>query len=333
MKKIISLCLALVLLLAVLVGCVQTPGNPDDPTNPTINKTDIKIVDGGKTEYKVVVPSGENGFVTTAASELVNFVKEATGATLPVVSDGEEFSVSAKVISLGNTTVFESSGVKLTEKLRETGYVMKRKGNTLIINAKDDNGVVSAVYDMLGYSLGLEFYSYDEYSLDKTDTMYMLDFDLEFVPSIDIRDIMMRSLNTNYRQRMRLYAGKGLGQWITFAHTTTGASNLKNGSVDSVVYDKGAVSQKTSAYQQYGSFTMGYIPNYDASINFDNEELEDFAVTLKSYNDPYQKDDCGFYLPIDKQNEYDIELYVYLQTVVGLEEKIYLGKTAVSSLQ
>lgn len=229
MKKIISLCLALVLLLAVLVGCVQTPGNPDDPTNPTINKTDIKIVDGGKTEYKVVVPSGENGFVTTAASELVNFVKEATGATLPVVMDGEEFSVSAKVISLGNTTVFESSGVKLTEKLRETGYVMKRKGNTLIINAKDDNGVVSAVYDMLGYSLGLEFYSYDEYSLDKTDTMYMLDFDLEFVPSIDIRDIMMRSLNTNYRQRMRLYAGKGLGQWITFAHTTTGASNLKNG--------------------------------------------------------------------------------------------------------
>jgi len=91
---------------------------------------------------------------------------------------------------------------------------MKRKGNTLVINAKDDNGVISAVYDMLGYSLGLEFYSYDEYSLDKTDTMYMLDFDLEFLPSIDIRDIMMRSLNTNYRQRMRLYAGKGLGHWI-----------------------------------------------------------------------------------------------------------------------
>ena len=68
MKKIISLCLTLVLLLAVLVGCVQTPDNPDNPTKPTINKTDIKIVDGGKTEYKVVVPSGENGFVTTAAS-------------------------------------------------------------------------------------------------------------------------------------------------------------------------------------------------------------------------------------------------------------------------
>ena len=47
MKKIISLCLTLVLLLAVLVGCVQTPDTPDNPTKPTINKTDIKIVDGG----------------------------------------------------------------------------------------------------------------------------------------------------------------------------------------------------------------------------------------------------------------------------------------------
>ena len=45
MKKIISLCLTLVLLLAVLVGCVQTPDTPDNPTKPTINKTDIKIVD------------------------------------------------------------------------------------------------------------------------------------------------------------------------------------------------------------------------------------------------------------------------------------------------
>ena len=193
MKKIISLCLTLVLLLAVLVGCVQTPDNPDNPTKPTINKTDIKIVDGGKTEYKVVVPSGENGFVTTAASELVNFVKEATGATLPVVTDGEEFSVSAKVISLGNTTVFEGSGVKLTEKLRETGYVMKRKGNTLVINAKDDNGVISAVYDMLGYSLGLEFYSYDEYSLDKTDTMYGNDSQMVGYKNVRNRSFIVRA--------------------------------------------------------------------------------------------------------------------------------------------
>ena len=217
MKKVISVVLTLVLLLAVFVGCDNTPDNPDTPSKPQINKTDIKIVDNGATDYKVVVPSGASNFVNTAASELVNFVKEATGATLPVTTDGEEFSSAAKVISLGKTTVFDGSGVKLTEKLRETGYVMKRKGNTLIINAKDDNGIVSAVYDMLGYMLGLEFYSYDEYTLDKTDTLYMLDFDLEFVPSIDMRDIMMRSLNTNYRQRMRLYAGKGFGHWITFA--------------------------------------------------------------------------------------------------------------------
>ena len=92
MKRVISLVLTFVLLLAVFVGCNDTPDNPDTPGKPQINKTDIRIVDNGATDYKVVVPSGASSFVNTAASELVNFVKEATGATLPVTTDGKEFS-------------------------------------------------------------------------------------------------------------------------------------------------------------------------------------------------------------------------------------------------
>ena len=61
----------------------------------------------------------------------------------------------------------------MTDKLGETGYVMKRRGNALLINAKDDNGVIGAVYDMLGYALGLEFYSYDAYALVKTKDLYL----------------------------------------------------------------------------------------------------------------------------------------------------------------
>lgn len=297
MKKAISLVLTLVLLLAVFVGCNKTPDNPDNPNKPQINKTDIKIVDNGATDYKIVVPSGASNFVNTAASELVNFVKEATGATLPVTTDGEEFSTLEKVISLGKTTVFDGSGVKLTEKLRETGYVMKRKGNTLIINAKDDNGIVSAVYDMLRYMLGLEFYSYDEYTLDKTDTFYMLDFDLEFVPSIDMRDIMMRSLNTNYRQRMRLYAGKGLGQWITFAHTTTGASNLKNGGDELYGF---------LPFSVYGE-AQGHKDWYDAThtqLCYSNAEMR--AEFVEQVKQRIVKNPDGKYLMIGHEDNFEM---------------------------
>lgn len=235
MKKIICLTLAIVTALFALVGCSpKTPDNPDDGNDvkPAIARTDIKIVDGGKTDYKIVVPDSAGGHINTAAGEIAYFVKEATGAELPIVSDGEEFSAESKVISLGDTTVFAGSGLKVGAELGETGYVMKRKGNTLLVNAKDANGVISAAYDMLGYSLGLEFYSYDEYTLDKTPDMYLYDFDLDFKPSVDMRDIMMRSLTTQYRQRMRLYTGIGKGQWITFAHTVTGASNAPTTGTD-----------------------------------------------------------------------------------------------------
>ncbi len=233
MKKFICIILAVCLSLFAMLctGCGKRGESDesgktsvDEPTE-VIEKTDVKIVDGGKTDYKVIVPLNASAHINTAASELVNFVKEATGAELKVETDGESFSEDVKVISLGKTAFFESSGLKLTDNLGETGYVLKRRGNALLINAKDDNGVISAVYDMLGYSLGLEFYSYDEYTLNKSADMYLFDFDMEFVPSVDMRDVMMRSLNSQYRQRMRLYSGAGLGHWITFAHTVTGASS------------------------------------------------------------------------------------------------------------
>lgn len=296
MKKFISALLLLVLLLTVFTGCDK--GKTDDPVTPTktqIKKTDITIVDNGLTDYRVVIPSGASSYISTAASELVGFIEEATGVRLPVTTDGEEFSTASKVISLGKTTVFESSGVKLTEKLRETGYVMQRRGNTLLINAKDDNGVISAVYDMLGYSLGLEFYSYDEYVLEHTSTLYLLDFDLEFIPSIDMRDIMMRSLNTSYRQRMRLYTGAGYGHWITFAHTTTGASEAKN---------NGSDLNGFLPYSVYGEAHKDWYDDTHTQLCYSNAEMR--AEFVEQVKLRIAKNPDGKYLMIGHEDNFDM---------------------------
>ena len=264
-------------------------------TEQQIKKTDVKIVENGKTDYKIVVPLNATAHINTAANELVAFVKEATGAELEVGTDGESFSEDVKAISLGKTTFFESSGLKLTEKLGETGYVMKRMGNALLINAKDDNGVISAVYDMLGYSLGLEFYSYDEYTLDKTGDMYLYDFDMEFVPSTDMRDIMMRSLTTQYRQRMRLYTGSGLGHWITFAHTVTGASSAKSAGND--LYG-------LLPYSVYGKEHEDW---YDAShtqVCYSNAEMR--AEMVEQIKKRIENNPDGKYLMIGHEDNFDM---------------------------
>ncbi len=264
-------------------------------TEQQIKKTDVKIVENGKTDYKIVVPLNATAHINTAANELVAFVKEATGAELEVETDGESFSEEVKAISLGKTTFFESSGLKLTEKLGETGYVMKRMGNALLINAKDDNGVISAVYDMLGYSLGLEFYSYDEYTLDKTGDMYLYDFDMEFVPSTDMRDIMMRSLTTQYRQRMRLYTGSGLGHWITFAHTVTGASSAKSAGNDLYGFLPWSV---------YGKEHEDW---YDAShtqVCYSNAEMR--AEMVEQIKKRIENNPDGKYLMIGHEDNFDM---------------------------
>lgn len=303
MKRFVCILLAVCFsLFAVLCSACKKRGESGESesagggsTEQQIKKTDVKIVENGKTDYKIVVPLNATAHINTAANELVAFVKEATGAELEVETDGESFSEEVKAISLGKTTFFESSGLKLTEKLGETGYVMKRMGNALLINAKDDNGVISAVYDMLGYSLGLEFYSYDEYTLDKTGDMYLYDFDMEFVPSTDMRDIMMRSLTTQYRQRMRLYTGSGLGHWITFAHTVTGASSAKSAGNDLYGF---------LPYSVYGKEHEDW---YDAShtqVCYSNAEMR--AEMVEQIKKRIENNPDGKYLMIGHEDNFDM---------------------------
>lgn len=280
---------------ALSTGCNQGNAPDVEKPKPEIKKTDIKIVDDGKTDYKIIVPMDANPQVTVAAAELVNFVKESTGAELTVGIDGDSFSDDAKIISLGATTQFKSSGLKIAEKLGETGYVMKRIGNALLINAKDGNGVISAVYDMLGHTLGLEFYSYDEYTLDKTKDLYLMDFNLEFVPSIDIRDIMMRSLNKQYRQRMRLYTGNGLGYWITFAHTVTGASSAHSSGNDLYGF---------LPYSVYGKQHPEWYDQTHTQVCYSNAEMR--AEMVEQIKLRILKNPDGKYLMIGHEDNFEM---------------------------
>lgn len=301
MKKI--LCMVMAICLSFLAmscnGCKKqddsSGGGNTDNGETIINKTDIKIVDNRKTDYKIIIPQNSSSHINTAAAELVGFVKEATGAELGIETDGESFSGETKAVSLGKTTFFADSGLKLTDELGETGYVMKRKGNALLINAKDDNGVISAVYDMLGVALGLEFYSYDEYTLNKSNDMYLYDFDVEFVPSTDMRDIMMRSLNTQYRQRMRLYTGKGLGHWITFAHTVTGASSAKSAGND--LYG-------LLPYSVYGEAHKDWYDATHTQVCYSNAEMR--AEMVEQIKLRIIKNPDGKYLMIGHEDNFDM---------------------------
>ncbi|MBR2330005.1 MAG: hypothetical protein IKA40_02045, partial [Clostridia bacterium] len=179
-----------------------------------IPASEFNIVENGRSDYKIVIPMSADDNVIFAANELKTHIRLSTGVEVRIEEDGGLFDENACVISLGETTVYkdalaQDASLALTADLRLTGYVMKRKGRTLFIHAKDGNGVFCGVYDMLGETIGLENYSYDEIYYRTMDTMPLLDFDVRFTPSFDIRDMAILSLTSMYQRKMKMYSELG----------------------------------------------------------------------------------------------------------------------------
>ena len=162
MKHSFMKALTIILISSMLFACQKTK-KEEEKSNDIPKETGINLVENGMTDYRIIYEKGASANIMSAASELSSFIEQSSGIAIPYEVDyDEDFDPSNKVISLGNTNIFKQTGLEITEDMHKTGYYLKRFGNTLVINAKQSNGVSAAVYDMLNYTIGLECYSTDE---------------------------------------------------------------------------------------------------------------------------------------------------------------------------
>ena len=229
-KRIIAIALSLFTTFTFFCGCKDKEKeqgveieNIVSQLPETVEATGINVIENGKSDYKIVVSATADDNIKAIASEIQYFYEASSGVELPIVLDTDlTFDDTERYISLGNTTVFQGSGLEITADLRETGYIMKRIGNTLICNGKNSNATISAGYDMLNYTIGLEFYAADEIYYEKKTTIPLLDYDIKFIPTVDIREFRTRvvSADATFARRMRMFSWFGTGTWLTFGHTT-----------------------------------------------------------------------------------------------------------------
>lgn len=219
LTKVISL-----LLCAVMLFTLAACNKKDTPTDNKPDKTAYNLVQGGVSEYKIVLSATATANELFAANELANFLNLATGAELEIVTD-EEYTSSDAIIAIGNTKQAQAANAVSGQNLATSSFVLKTVGNSLYVTA-DKNGDGEAclygVYQILQDAVNFRVYAADEivYDTDK-DTLPLYGYDKVYKPTFDQRELGYASIanDETYKKRMRLVWHDTDVRWTLHGHT------------------------------------------------------------------------------------------------------------------
>lgn len=225
LMKIFSLAIASLMLFGVC-GCKEE-GTTSVPEvqEPALEKSGYKLVNGGLSEYVILLSDDSQANETLAAQELQGVLYEATGAKLSIVYE-DEFQISEKtaLISIGNTDLAVEKGVlKGNENLNRSGYVIKTDENRLFIAAEGNAlGCVYAVYDLLEDVVGYRYYHSDEIYYEQKSDVELYKYDEVVKPTFDFRSTWYPALDDeDYRRHLRYFRFNEEYGWKAHQQTWT----------------------------------------------------------------------------------------------------------------
>lgn len=227
MKKTLKFLLLLVLSLSFCMPVVSC-GKKEGDTS--LKDTDIILAENGKTEYTIVISEDASASESYAAQLLQKQFEAATGATLSIGSDkGAALDKNAKILSVGNTSVLESSGLTLgKDELNEDGFKIRRYGNTVVMGGYNGRGTIYSVQEFLNAQFGYEVYASDEVYIETAETSMLKDFNLTDVPAFRERSFDgLPAYNAEYATALRLNPSTSAAEfdygnsrdWIGSAHS------------------------------------------------------------------------------------------------------------------
>ncbi len=208
-KIFLAIC-AIGLVLSILAGsfgCVNNQTDGDDvnlgddiPSMTTdtyeygthrfkVTETTKNFIKDGVCAYTIVYPSLPTQYETTAVEEFNEIFSMATNLTLPTQRDGGlSHNSSAKYISIGNTSLLESSGIdKELDDLGRDGCKVVTKDNIVYIFGGEE-GVIYGVYDYMSKTFNYEYYYEDCIEIDTNVTNLTLkNYNIKDVPDLENR--------------------------------------------------------------------------------------------------------------------------------------------------
>jgi hypothetical protein len=147
----------------------------------------LVLADAGASSYRIVVSDAASPSTKHAAAELQSFLKEMTGAALPIVSDREP--PRDEEIVVGDSARLKSLGVSLDAKaLGAEGYVLKTVGKRLVIAGGELRGTLYGVYGLLEDHLGCRWFTPDCSRIPKSPRLAIPALDETKKPILEYRE-------------------------------------------------------------------------------------------------------------------------------------------------
>ncbi len=189
-KKVLARVLAFSLCVSALAGCGEngagssstTGGATETPFEPIEYASNGQDVSG----YSIVISQSANKSIQYGATILQTRIEQATGATLPIVTD--DTAEGDLEIILGNTTREESAQIDF-DSLGEESFVVQTVEDDLVI-AGNDRGLLYGVYAYLE-AMGFRFYTTDTEKIPYADEVFIPEeISLTWKPTFDYRETM-----------------------------------------------------------------------------------------------------------------------------------------------
>lgn len=163
----------------------------------------IDFITNSNSEYVIVSGGGE--CEKFAAEELRGFIKQSTGAELPVKSreEGKPF------ISIGKTAELSAAKIEPQwKKQRKDSFFCSIVNGNIFLSGKRERGTLYAVYDFLEKNLGVRFLASDETYVPKHKDVTLTQKDYVEEPAFDIRSFYTVQMENDalYTARLRQVA-------------------------------------------------------------------------------------------------------------------------------
>ena len=223
----------------------------------TAPERDDYMVQNGKTEYKLLLPSVTDSNLIIAEAELKYFFEEATGIKLTTVTEPEgglAHTADGEYISLGATQMLQSANVDLKEEvIGSQGVRIITKDKTVYIAGATSDGAMNGVYTFLNLMFDYEQFAYDCFTITETRNVKMRDFNVVDVPDFEMRTspAALTDQNPNnlqYRFRTRTYSE----YFLPIGDTENGASEHIIHNTSNVIPREAPTSRKEWFSDQSG---------------------------------------------------------------------------------